>query len=218
MIKKVLTVLFCFSIMSIVAQELDKDLLRIQRKLDTISAFKADMELEVAISFINMPKKIAVIEFEKGKPITFSSKDFTLIPKRGLDFSFQELFKYSYITVDRGMEKIASKELKMINVIPTDKRADFSIATLYLDLKYDRIAISEISTKKDGTYKMLFRYADAKSILPKSVEVQFEIERIRIPLNFMGKDVEVDKEQLRKEEIKTGKIFLSLDYKNIRYK
>ena len=75
MIKKVLTVLFCFSIMSIVAQELDKDLLRIQRKLDTISAFKADMELEVAISFINMPKKTAVIEFEKGKPITFSSKD-----------------------------------------------------------------------------------------------------------------------------------------------
>ena len=43
-------------------------------------------------------------------------------------------------------------QYKAINVIPTDKRADFSIATLLLDTDNMRIAESEINTKKDGTY------------------------------------------------------------------
>ena len=122
MIKKVLTVLCCFSMMSMVAQELDKDLLRIQRKLDTISAFKADMELEVAISFINMPKKTAVIEFEKGKPITFSSKDFTLIPKRGLDFSFQELG--AFVLVERAADLLHFVDQRVRNIIVNDHDSD----------------------------------------------------------------------------------------------
>lgn len=210
-------ILLCVSSFSSLAQEQDKDLLRIKERLDTVSAFTADLKLDVDISFINMPQKTATIQFKKGEPMSFSSEEFALIPKRGLDFSFQELFKHPFITVDRGRETIMGKELKVVNVIPTDKKADFSIATLYLDLKLGRIVISEISTKKDGTYTLLLDYSTSEAILPSQVEVQFEMERIRIPLNFMGKDIDVDRKQMRKEEIKTGKIFLTLDYKTISY-
>lgn len=212
----ILILLFVSSFLSL-AQEQDKDLLRIKERLDTVSEFTADLKLDVDISFINMPQKKATVEFKKGEPMAFSSEDFALIPKRGLDFSFQELFEYPFITVDRGMETVGGNKLKVVNIIPTDKKADFSIAALYLDLNTEQIAISEISTKKDGTYTLLLDYPTSESVLPSQVEVQFEMERIRIPLNFMGKDIDVDRKKMRKEEVKTGKIFLTLDYKTISY-
>ncbi len=217
MIQRLILILLFVSSFPSLAQEQDKDLLRIKERLDTVSAFTADLKLDVDISFINMPQKKATVEFKKGEPMAFSSEDFALIPKRGLDFSFQELFEYPFITVDRGMETVGGNKLKVVNIIPTDKKADFSIATLYLDLKAEQIAISEISTKKDGTYTLLLDYPTSESVLPSKVEVQFEMERIRIPLNFMGKDIDVDRKKMRREEIKTGKIFLTLDYKTISY-
>lgn len=217
MIQRLILILLFVSSFSSLAQEQDKDLLRIKERLDTVSAFTADLKLDVDISFINMPQKKATVEFKKGEPMAFSSEDFALIPKRGLDFSFQELFEYPFITVDRGMKTVEGNKLKVVNIIPTDKKADFSIATLYLDLNTEQIAISEISTKKDGTYTLLLDYPTSESVLPSKVEVQFEMERIRIPLNFMGKDIDVDRKKMRKEEIKTGKIFLTLNYKAISY-
>lgn len=217
MIQRLILILLFVSSFSSLAQEQDKDLLRIKERLDTVSAFTADLKLDVDISFINMPQKTATVEFKKGEPMAFSSEDFALIPKRGLDFSFQELFEYPFITVDRGMETVGGNKLKVVNIIPTDKKADFSIATLYLDLKAEQIVISEISTKKDGTYTLLLDYPTSEAVLPSQVEVQFEMERIRIPLNFMGKDIDVDRKKMREEEVKTGKIFLTLDYKTISY-
>ena len=104
-----------------------------------------------------------------------------------------------------------------MNVIPTDRKADFSIATVYLDVKAERIVISEISTKKDGTYTLLLDYSTSEAVLPSQVEVQFEMERIRLPLNFMGKGIDVDRKKMRKEEVKTGKIFLTMEHKTISY-
>ncbi len=217
MIQRLILILLCISSLSSLAQEQDEDLLRVKERLDTVSAFTADLKLDVDISFINMPQKTATVKFKKGEPMSFSSKEFALIPKRGLDFSFQELFEYPFITVDRGMETIAGKELKVVNVIPTDRKADFSIATVYLDVKAERIVISEISTKKDGTYTLLLDYSTSEAVLPSQVEVQFEMERIRLPLNFMGKGIDVDRKKMRKEEVKTGKIFLTMEYKTISY-
>jgi len=56
------------------------------------------------------------------------------------------------------------------------------------------------------------------SILPNKVEVQFEIERIRIPLKYLGKNADLDKEKYKSEETKTGAIFLTFDYTNVEYK
>ena len=60
-------------------------------------------------------------------------------------------------------------------------------------------------------------YQLAPDIFPDRVEVSFEIERIRIPLNFMGKGTQIDKEKLKSEGAKTGKIFMMLSNYQIRY-
>src|SRR5690606_21022491 len=86
------------------AQEIDPDIIRIQKRMDTIEKFSANVELKVDISFINIPDKFAQIEYTKNEDTKVSSEDFVLIPKKGLDISLHQLFKYPYITLDRGTE------------------------------------------------------------------------------------------------------------------
>ncbi len=199
------------------AQVIDADLLKIKQRMDSIEEFSARLILDIDVSFINMPTKSASLHYVKDEPMKFSSEDFVLIPKRGLDFSLSELLKYPFITVNRGMGVRNGRNYKVVNVIPTDKKADFSIATLLMDTMTMRIVESEINTKKDGTYILTMHYEDNNSLLPFLVEVSFEIERMRIPLNYMGKDTEIDREKMNSEQIKTGKIILHINDYVIRY-
>ena len=86
-----------------------------------------------------------------------------------------------------------------------------------MDIENIRVKSSEISTKNNGTFKLEFSYINKNEILPTMVEVYFEMERIKIPLSFMGKGVEVNKTKLKSEEEKTGKIFLEFSNYQIKY-
>ena len=199
------------------AQGVDDDLLRMKKRLDSVVSFQANLQLETDISFVHMPVKRALMKFEKGKPVQFSSNDFVLLPKRGLDFSLQSLFEYPVVTLVRNTSLKNGYMIKEINVIPADKRADFTIATLWINTTLRRVESAEISTSKDGTYVLQMHYQQSPDIFPDRVEVNFEIERIRIPLNFMGKGTQIDKEKLKAEGSKTGKIFMMLSNYQIRY-
>lgn len=216
MIKIRVITLFQFLCIGLSAQVVDPDLLKVKNRLDSIVSFSTQLKLEVDISFINMPVKKAQMFYSKGKKVKFSSDDFVMLPKRGLDFSLNSLLEYSFITVDRGMEQRNGRSYKAINIIPTDKRADFSIATILIDTKLRRVMESEINTKKDGSYLLTFLYnADAK-VLPDKVTVNFEIEKIRIPINFMGKDTELDRKKMKAAGTKTGAIYLTMSNYQIK--
>ncbi|WP_224484610.1 hypothetical protein [Robertkochia aurantiaca] len=190
------------------SQEIDKDLLKVRERMTDISGFSAEVKMKVDISFINMPEKQGTLHYSRGKPVTFDSDDFIMIPKRGFDFSLDALFSYPFITVDRGEEIRDGRALKHINVIPTDDRADFSIASLLIDTERHRIVESTINTLKEGAFKVEMQYADNEAVLPRNVVVSFEVEKIRIPLNFMGRDTEIDRKSMRQDGPKEGKIFL----------
>jgi hypothetical protein len=211
-----LFIFFIFS-SSIFSQNADPALLKVKQRMDSIQQFSANLKLDVDISFINMPTKNATMHYTKGKPVKFSSSDFVMLPKRGLDFSLNRLLEYSFITVPRGDEIRKGKKYKAVNIIPTDNRADFSIALILIDVTNNRIAETEISTKKDGTYNLVMNYENNSKALPALVEVSFEIEKIKIPLNFMGKDTDIDRKKMKAEGMKTGKIYLTISNYVIKY-
>lgn len=198
---------------AIFSQGVDEDLIKMRQRLDSVNSFQVNLQLETDISFVNMPVKRALMRWEKGKPVQFTTKDFILLPKRGLDFSLRSLFEYPFVTLVRGIATQQGQVIKELNVIPADRRADFSIATIWLNTSLRRVESAEISTNKDGTYLLQMHYRLPKDIFPDRVEVKFEIEKIKIPLNFMGKGTKVDKEQLKADGLKSGKIYLNMsDY------
>jgi hypothetical protein len=199
---------------SLAAQNIDADLLRIKNRMDSVRQFSANVTLDLDVPFINMPTKKAQISYTKGSPMRFSSKDFIMLPKRGLDFSLSEIFQHPFLTVDRGPQTLNGRVLKVINIIPTDSKSDLVLVTLYMDTKTARIVESEINTRRDGSYTLFMQYALLSDILPDYVETAFAIEKLKIPLNFMGKDTKIDRKKMRAMESKTGKIKMRFtDYK-----
>jgi hypothetical protein len=212
--------LFIFLVLatqSAFAQQIDPDLLRIKKRMDSVKQFSASLILDLDVPFIQMPTKTANITYAKGKKMMFTSKDFVMLPKRGLDFSLTEIFKYPFITVDRGIEKRNGRALKVINIIPTTPESDLALATLYMDTKAVRVVLSEINTRKEGSYTLLMNYALLKDILPNYVEATFAIEKLKIPLNFMGKGTTIDRKKMRSMETKTGKIKMQIKNYMIKY-
>lgn len=190
------------------AQGVDPDLLALKARMDSVLYFSAPVTMTVDISFLQMPAKSAVVTYQKGKKLDIKTKDFALLPKRGLDFSLNSLTTYPYLTVDRGKEWKNGRWCKVLNVIPTDARADFSIATVWLDLAARRLQASDITTKKDGNYQVGLQYSSLAELLPRQVTVSFEIEKIKMPINLLGKGSSIDRQQMRAEGKKTGQIFL----------
>jgi len=199
------------------AQQIDPDLLRIKKRMDSVKQFSASLILDLDVPFIKMPTKMAKINYAIGQKMKFASDDFVMLPKRGLDFSLSEIFKYPFITVDRGLEKRNGRIIKVINIIPTTNQSDLALATIYMDTKAVRVVQSEINTRKEGSYTLMMNYAQLKDILPAYVEATFAIEKLKIPLNFMGKGTTIDRKKMRSMETKTGKIKMRITNYNIRY-
>ena len=216
--RQFLILFFLVGFWNMQAQVIDPDIITIQKRTDTIIKFSAEVKIDVDISFINIPEKSAQIEYTKIEDTKVFSEDFVLIPKKGLDVSLYQLFKDPFITVDRGTEIRNLKRYKLVNIIPTNRKADFSIATVVIDSDNSRIIEYEINTKKDGSYIVKMTYDKPTSILPSKIEVVFEIERIRIPVKYMGKGVQVDKDKYKSNDPKTGTIFLSFNYTDLVYK
>lgn len=193
-----------------VGQSADSLVSRLQQRLDTIVRYEAKVRISEDISFIDMPTKEAMVYFFKDEPLLIESKDFVLLPKRGLDFSLSELFRYPFITVDRGSEPKEGNSLRVVHLIPEDKKADFSIATLFIDAENLQVRELEINTRKEGTFYVELDYRSVTDLLPSKAVISFTVEKLRIPLNFMGKDSTIDRKSLRSDEPKEGRILLEI--------
>lgn len=190
------------------AQQVDPVLAQIKQRLDSITRFEVDVQMEVDIRHVNMPAKSAGLTYEKGHAVHIESEDFVLIPKRGLDFGLLELYKYPFMTLNLGKVDFRGRSCELIKVIPTTDASDYSIATLWLDPGASRILKSQISTKKNGVFDITYRYGAPADVLPSQIRVDFLVNDIRIPLRFVGREAEVDKEQLKADPGQKGAITL----------
>lgn len=190
------------------AQQIDPLLSQIKQRLDSIAGFEVSVRMEVDIRHVNMPDKTAELTYERGKSAHIESEDFVLIPKRGLDFGLVELYKYPFMTLNLGQVSFQGRTCELVKVIPTTDESDYAIATLWLDARASRILKSQISTKKNGVFDIAYQYAGPADILPAEVRVDFLVNDIRIPLRFLGREAQVDKEQLKADPGQKGAITL----------
>ena len=195
----------------LLAQDVDPALQRLKQRMDSISGFQARVRMEVDISFVNMPVKYAEVHYRKGEAIRITSEDFVLIPKRGLDLTLNELYKHPFMTLNLGKVRFAGRQCEMIKVIPTTDRSDYSIATLWLDTAALRILKSQISTKKNGVFDIVYHYKSEPLALPSEILVKFAVSGVKIPLRFLGKDTQVDREGMEANSGEEGTITLQLE-------
>jgi hypothetical protein len=199
-----------FSASTLLAQQIDPLLVAVKERADSIEAFQSTVEMEVDISFVNMPVKEAEIRYKKGEAITITSEDFVMIPKRGLDFTLNELYRYPFMTINLGKVQLEGRDCDLIKMIPTTDASDYAIASLWIAAETLQIVKSQISTKKNGVYDIFYSYDGDQDILPSLIRVEFEVSGVKIPLRFLGRDTKIDKDKKGNSAEERGAIYLRL--------
>lgn len=192
----------------------DEVIERVREKIGKVKGFSANVALELDVDFIRMPTKYAAMAYHPPKEAKFDSEDFIVVPKRGLDFTYEDLFKYEYSSLYVGEEMVNDQKVHVVKIIPLENKSKVVLATLFIDQKTDQILRSEINTRSHGTYLIDMKFDQVKYNLPSEMVITFEMEKFNLPLKYLGKNVDVDKKKMKSEGPKTGRMILSFsDYK-----
>ena len=177
-----------------------------------IKEYKVTVEIDVDVDFIKMPVKTAELYFKQPDKIKFKSDEFLMLPKRGLNQSFQKILSEDYSAVLVGQELIGRDYHYIIKVIPLGSNQDVVLSTVWVDSTDYLISRMESHTKSTGTSLIRFEYYEDLK-LPSKMTVEFEVKEFNIPLDFINRTIEIDREKMKSDTLKTGYIYLNFyDY------
>ncbi|UCH20628.1 MAG: hypothetical protein JSU83_19145 [Deltaproteobacteria bacterium] len=210
--------LFFISILLIVAVNLNRvharsagpvDILKtVLAKQNQINDYQVNIEIELDVDFINMPVKHAVMYYKQPEKVKFKSNEFLMLPKRGLNFSLRKILKDDFTSIFAGYEYFDKRRHYIITVIPTKKKSDIVLSTIWVDAELFIISKVENNTRADGSYVIDFTYGDESNVLPAEMKITFQMAHFNIPLKFIGKPLEIDRQKLEKKEKKTGVVYI----------
>ena len=80
------------------------------------------------------------------------------------------------------------------------------MTTAWINEATTSVSRIETFTKKNGSFTIDLKYED--QVLPTELEISFEIEGMNIPMKYFGPDVEIDKQEMKQDEISTGRVLV----------
>ncbi len=186
----------------------DSILEKIKESYLKIIDYQADMEIKVNVNFIEIPDKKAKIYVKQPDKIKYQSDDFILLPKKGFEFSINEILKYKYTSIYIKTDTIQNLEYEVIKIIPHELKSEIILATLWINKENSSIFQMEINTKKAGDFIMGFTYKES-NVLPQQVIISFDLKEINIPFSFLSgenKDLFNNKDKIENSK---GEIIIS---------
>lgn len=181
---------------------------KVKMRLDSVHDYSARIEIEVDVEFIHMPNKNAQIFFKKPDKMKIKSDDFIMLPKRGLNNKLAEMLHQPYTAIYLGKEDSEPEGSYLIRIVPTSRNPEIVLATLWIDPVHFRILKSESNTKKEGSFLVDFIYDDPEDLLPSEMVFTFEIEKLSLPLTFIGKSAGMEIDRSKMEKVQEGRVYI----------
>ena len=185
----------------------------LKNKYLLINDYQADIEIKVDVSFINIPVKNARIYYKYPDKYKFDAKGFFMLPKRGLNFSVNELLNYNYTAIHVKDELVDNSLTQVFKIIPLDNEIDIVLMTLWIDTTKLLIRKIETNTKNAGSFVMRLKYNKQNLGLPNQVKVSFNVVPLEIPMSFTG---ELQKEVKSLDPNKKTKGHVTISYSNYK--
>ena len=205
------------SMASLQAQETDPYAIidSVRYRLEKINDYQADIEIEVDVDFIQMPVKHARIYYKKPDKVKFESDEFIMLPKRGFDKQVTDILDEPFSAINIGRELLNGRPHDVIRIVPLGKRPEVVLATWWIDSENFLISRNESTLKKEGNFTVDFIYGEPGISLPTEMIFTIEIEKLSIPLKFIGKSEGLDIDREKMKENNTGKVFIRFDHYRI---
>ncbi len=178
-----IVILVCFVAVSGFTQpKADSLIAVVLHESDQVQSFQADVSIDVDVDFIRIPVKKGRVFYKAPDKFRFRATGFVLVPKKGLDFSVQEMLRQPHTAIYLSSDDTNH----MLKIVPMTDDADYVIATLWIDRKLPRINKMDVTMRKKGNFMMSFTYGNLPYQLPVATQVDFDISQIDIPMKFLG--------------------------------
>lgn len=185
----------------------------VKNKFNKVNDYTADIKIKVNVSFIKIPLKEGKLFFKKPNKIKLISKGFAMLPKRGMNFTFNELFEKKYNAIYIKNELINKVNTYVIKIIPLDDSADILLATIWIDRKTQSIKKIDAVSKSNGNFVTLFAYPIISNPfdLPSQLTYTFDVQKATLPMGVTG---DFGGEKPKVKDNKPQKATLTISYAN----
>lgn len=189
----------------------DSLLHEVQLKFNKVKDYEAKVTIKLDVDFIKIPVKQGTIWFLQPDQIKVDTKGFSLLPKRGMNFSPSKLFNEDYTTIYVKQTTLNGNPVHVIKVIPNDEQDEIIISTLWIDGNRKVIRKLEATTRDEGTFVMDFTYAEKsdKYDLPTSIVFKFDIRKNELPIGLTG---DFETTSLKENDNKTSRGEVIINY------
>jgi hypothetical protein len=170
-----------FSLISIISSAQPEYLDQLAERYHIENGFKTVVTIHINVPGIIAPPKTVSIFLENGKKPKIKGEGLVLLPKKGFIAQFSEILEIPvhWIFLER------EGEYDYYKLVSLEPKSDWVTADVKLFASEPRIEEINITTRKAGEFYITHHYLQMN--YPVKSEINFETDRLNIPLKFMGK-------------------------------
>lgn len=183
----------------------------LSEKIQQVEKYSVDIRVTVEIDFVNIEERKAKVFFEKPDQFEIKSSGILLLPKKGVEMDYLQLFNTEYTAIDEKSEEVNGIPSRLIKVIPMDSGLDIILAQLWIDEENLRLLRMQTYTKSSGSYMVDFSYGNNPFDLPAGIRVEFDVKNMTLPSSMTG-DFENLSKSFGKKGITKGAV--NIEYSN----
>jgi len=154
----------------------------VKAKFESINDYEVDINIEVDMEFLRIPKVSAKVYFKQPDKMKMDSKDFAILPKEGISFSPANFLKNNYSAIYIKSDTLNQSKVDIIKILPLDDSTNIILSTLWIDAENNIIRKVETTTKNRGTFSANLFYAEMLQYgLPSTMIFNINIEDPELP-------------------------------------
>lgn len=174
--------LFCFSNLFSQTQDPYKLLDQVKTKFEKITDYEVDININVDMEFLRIPKVSAKVYFKQPDKMKMDSEDFAVLPKEGISFSPTSFLKNEYSAIYIKSDTLEGSTVDIIKILPMDDSSNVVLSSLWIDANNNVIRKVKTTTKNKGTFTARLIYGDnIKNGLPIKMIFKFNVNEPKLP-------------------------------------
>lgn len=160
----------------------------VRSRFEKIKDYEAEITIKVDVDFVKIPLKTGKAWFAQPDKVKVKTEGFSLLPKKGMNFSPNQILNGNYTAIFSGEQMIGANDTWVIKVVPSDDTGDILLSKIWVDKKRMVIRKIESATRSQGTFEMQFEFPETASTydLPAQIIFRFDLRKNEIPLGLTG--------------------------------
>lgn len=193
------------------AQDANAILEKVRSQFETINDLKCDVEMKFDIPGVAIERISGKMIYKKPDKFRVKTKGLIFLPKQN-PFSQLEILSNpsEYMAFLAGNTTVNGIACTIINVVPNNG-GELVLMKLMVGQKDNRIHLSELTLKREGTVKYTNSYASSEQFLPTTMEFEADFKRFKMPKAISG---DFSSTPVREEEgqskYETGRVLMTI--------